>query len=76
MEPSRDRHTFFHLREDGGTKISSAFKCARDLLDMYARREIARRWGADLVLDPTTEDVTGATLVVDGGLTLFPPEAG
>src|SRR5690606_25216683 len=28
-----DRHTFFHLREDGGTKISSAFKCARDLLD-------------------------------------------
>ncbi|MEP0843989.1 MAG: DUF444 family protein [Phycisphaerae bacterium] len=28
-----DRHTFFHLREDGGTKISSAFKCARDLLE-------------------------------------------
>ena len=28
-----DRHTFFHLREDGGTKISSAFKCGRDLLD-------------------------------------------
>jgi len=27
-----DRHTFFHLREDGGTKISSAFKCARDLI--------------------------------------------
>jgi uncharacterized protein len=28
-----DKNTFFHLREDGGTKISSAFKCARDLLD-------------------------------------------
>jgi len=28
-----DRETFFHLREDGGTKISSAFKCCRDLLD-------------------------------------------
>ena len=22
-----DKHTFYHLREDGGTKISSAFKC-------------------------------------------------
>ena len=30
-----DRETFFHLREDGGTKISSAFKCARDLLDRH-----------------------------------------
>ncbi len=28
-----DRETFFHLREDGGTKISSAFKCCRELLD-------------------------------------------
>lgn len=28
-----DRHTFFHLREDGGTKISSAFKCAQELID-------------------------------------------
>src|SRR5262245_40509731 len=28
-----DRETFFHLREDGGTKISSAFKYCRDLLD-------------------------------------------
>ena len=27
-----DRHTFFHLREDGGTKISSAFKCAQELI--------------------------------------------
>jgi uncharacterized sporulation protein YeaH/YhbH (DUF444 family) len=35
-----DRHTFFHLREDGGTKISSAFKCARDLLEArYASDE-------------------------------------
>jgi uncharacterized protein len=30
-----DRNTFFHLREDGGTKISSAFRCARDLLDAH-----------------------------------------
>jgi uncharacterized protein len=30
-----DRETFFHLREDGGTKISSAFKCCRDLLDKH-----------------------------------------
>lgn len=28
-----DKNTFFHLREDGGTKISSAFKCAQHLLD-------------------------------------------
>jgi uncharacterized sporulation protein YeaH/YhbH (DUF444 family) len=28
-----DRHTFFHLREDGGTKISSAFRCARELME-------------------------------------------
>lgn len=34
-----DRHTFFHLREDGGTKISSAFKCARDLLDGHYSHE-------------------------------------
>ena len=27
-----DRETFFRLREDGGTKISSAFKCCRSLL--------------------------------------------
>ncbi len=30
-----DKNTFFHLREDGGTKISSAFKCARELLDTH-----------------------------------------
>ena len=30
-----DRETFFHLREDGGTKISSAFKCCRDLLAQH-----------------------------------------
>ena len=30
-----DRETFFHLREDGGTKISSAFKCCRELLDKH-----------------------------------------
>jgi uncharacterized sporulation protein YeaH/YhbH (DUF444 family) len=30
-----DKNTFFHLREDGGTKISSAFKCARELLDAH-----------------------------------------
>ena len=28
-----DRQTFFHLREDGGTKISSAFRCAQELLE-------------------------------------------
>ncbi len=30
-----DRETFFHLREDGGTKISSAFRCCRELLDRH-----------------------------------------
>ncbi len=28
-----DRHTFFHLRESGGTKISSAYELADRLLD-------------------------------------------
>jgi sporulation protein YhbH len=30
-----DKHTFYHLREDGGTKISSAFKSAKQLLDSH-----------------------------------------
>src|SRR5438045_1781111 len=30
-----DKHTFYHLREDGGTKISSAFRCAKNLLDSH-----------------------------------------
>jgi uncharacterized sporulation protein YeaH/YhbH (DUF444 family) len=30
-----DRETFYHLREDGGTRISSAFRCAKDLLDKH-----------------------------------------
>ena len=30
-----DRETFFHLREDGGTKISSAFKCCKELLEKH-----------------------------------------
>ena len=30
-----DRETFFRIREDGGTKISSAFKCCRELLDAH-----------------------------------------
>src|SRR5207237_773881 len=30
-----DKHTCYHLREDGGTKISSAFKCAKQLLDAH-----------------------------------------
>ena len=30
-----DKHTFYHLREDGGTKISSAFRCAKPLLDAH-----------------------------------------
>ncbi|MGD8450409.1 MAG: DUF444 family protein [Phycisphaerae bacterium] len=30
-----DRETFFHIREDGGTKISSAFRCCQDLLDKH-----------------------------------------
>ena len=32
------------------------------------RRAIAKRWGADLVLDPTTDDVKGAVLAATGGL--------
>ena len=35
-----DRETFFRLREDGGTKISSAFRCCRELLEKrYAPNE-------------------------------------
>jgi len=30
-----DRETFFHIREDGGTKISSAFRFAKELLDKH-----------------------------------------
>src|SRR5215211_5355627 len=30
-----DKHTFYHLREDGGTKISSAFRCCKALLDSH-----------------------------------------
>jgi uncharacterized protein len=30
-----DRETFFHLREDGGTKISSAFRCCQELLGKH-----------------------------------------
>lgn len=30
-----DRDTFFHLREDGGTKISSAFRVCKDLLEKH-----------------------------------------
>jgi L-iditol 2-dehydrogenase len=32
-----------------------------------ARRAIARRWGADLVLDPATDDVPGAVKAATGG---------
>ena len=32
------------------------------------RREIAKRWGADVVLDPTTDDVKGAVRAATGGL--------
>ncbi len=35
-----DRETFFRIREDGGTRISSAFRLARDILDkQYAADE-------------------------------------
>jgi uncharacterized protein len=30
-----DKHTFYHLREDGGTKISSAFRCCKSLLEAH-----------------------------------------
>ena len=30
-----DRETFFRIREDGGTRISSAFRLARDLIDRH-----------------------------------------
>lgn len=30
-----DRDTFFHIREDGGTKISSAFKVCKELLERH-----------------------------------------
>jgi hypothetical protein len=30
-----DKNTFYHLREDGGTKISSAFRCCKSLLDAH-----------------------------------------
>jgi len=34
-----DKHTFYHLREDGGTKISSAFRGAKSLLDAHYSAE-------------------------------------
>lgn len=34
-----DRETFFHLREDGGTKISSAFRCCKELLEKHYNSE-------------------------------------
>ncbi len=30
-----DRETFYHLREDGGTRISSAFRLAQELIDNH-----------------------------------------
>lgn len=30
-----DQHTFYHIRESGGTKISSAFTLSRELLDKH-----------------------------------------
>ena len=30
-----DRHTFYHMREDGGTKISSAFRAAKELIEHH-----------------------------------------
>ncbi len=30
-----DKHTFYHLREDGGTKISSAFRLCKQVLDQH-----------------------------------------
>lgn len=30
-----DKHTFYHLREDGGTKISSAYRAAKQLIDSH-----------------------------------------
>jgi len=30
-----DRETFFRIREDGGTKISSAFRCCQELLEKH-----------------------------------------
>ncbi len=30
-----DKHTFYHVREDGGTKISSAFRAGRELIENH-----------------------------------------
>lgn len=30
-----DRETFYHVREDGGTRISSAFKCCHEMLERH-----------------------------------------
>ena len=30
-----DKQTFYHLREDGGTKISSAYKLAKSIIDLH-----------------------------------------
>ena len=34
-----DKQTFYHLREDGGTKISSAYRAAKSLLDAHYNPE-------------------------------------
>jgi uncharacterized protein len=30
-----DKHTFYHLREDGGTKISSAYRLCKQIIDLH-----------------------------------------
>ena len=30
-----DKHAFYHLREDGGTRISSAYKCCQNLIEQH-----------------------------------------
>jgi len=34
-----DRETFFHIREDGGTKISSAFRACKEMIDKHYHAE-------------------------------------
>jgi uncharacterized sporulation protein YeaH/YhbH (DUF444 family) len=37
--PARSTRDLLHIREDGGTKISSAFKLCRELLDKHYSQE-------------------------------------
>ena len=51
-----DKHTFYHLREDGGTKISSAFRTAK----ATARRPLQPRTNGTFICSISATETTAA----------------